>query len=113
MLKPKHITTTKQPAAQNNIHKLLKPMRIAATTAHKPAASRRTTPQDQPQRQGGTSHTRTHSFASPATHERIEVEVEIDFPVQGVGQAGLAPLNLRLFFLRGGTPPPQTPFKSA
>ena len=39
------------------------------------------------------SLTRTHSFASPATHKRIEVE--IDFPIQGVGQAGLTPLNLR------------------
>ena len=27
------------------------------------------------------------------THERIEIE--IDFPVRGVGQAGLAPPNLR------------------
>ena len=24
------------------------------------------------------------------THERIEIEIEIDFPVTGVGQAGLA-----------------------
>ena len=40
---------------------------------------------------------RTHSFASPAMHERIEVEVEIeiDFPVKGVGQAVGAPVNLR------------------
>ena len=29
------------------------------------------------------------------THERIEIEIEIDFPVRGVGQAGLAPPNLR------------------
>ena len=72
-------------------------MRIAATIAPKPAAtepdnSTKITPSVKEAR-----HTRTHSFASPATHERIEVEVEIeiDFPVQGVGQAVLAPLNLR------------------
>jgi len=43
------------------------------------------------------SHTRTHSFASPATHERIKVQVkiEINFSFKGVGQAVQAPLNLR------------------
>ena len=43
--------------------------------------------------------TRTHSFASPATHGRIEVE--INFPFQGVGEAVLAPLSLR-YIMRGG-----------
>ena len=60
-------------------------MRIAATIAHKPAAraehnSTKISPSVKEARL-----TRTHSFASPATHERIEVEVEIeiDFPVPG------------------------------
>ena len=29
------------------------------------------------------------------THERIEIETKINLPVRGVGQAGLAPPNLR------------------
>jgi len=49
-----------------------------------------------------------HSFASPATHEQIKVKVEIEvkLPVQGLGQAGLAPLNLR----SGSLPSPVCPY---
>ena len=41
------------------------------------------------------------------THERIEIEIEIDFPVRGVGQAGLAPPNSR--YRAGGAVPPRPP----
>jgi len=50
LLKPMRIATNKQLGASKNTRKLLKPMCKAATIAHKPAARRRTTPQDQPQR---------------------------------------------------------------
>ena len=42
--------TKRQLGANRMISNDLKPMRIAATIAHKPAARSRTTPQDQPQR---------------------------------------------------------------
>ena len=40
------------------------------------------------------------------THERIEIEIEIDFPVRGVGQAGLAPPNLRYIYPKASPLPP-------
>jgi len=48
VLKPMRIATNKQLVASKNIQKLLK--RYVATIALKPAARRRTTPQDQPRR---------------------------------------------------------------
>ena len=42
------------------------------------------------------------------THERIEIEIEINFPVRGVGQAGLVPPNLRYSFYNGVLGVPQS-----
>ena len=52
----------------------------------------------QPQRQRGRLTPAQLRLAR--THERIEIEIEIDFPVRGVGQAGLAPPNLRYMVQR-------------
>ncbi len=72
----------------------LKPMRIAAQVAHKPAANEEESLRiSAPALRRHVS--RAHAASLARTHERIEIEIEIDFPVWGVGQAGLAPLNLR------------------
>ena len=68
-LKPIRFTTTKQPGPNFYIQKQLKPMRIAATIAHKPAARRRTTPlRSAPALRRHVSH--THTQLRLARHAR-------------------------------------------
>ena len=103
-LKPIRFTTKRQLGANRMVSNDLKPMRIAATIDQKEHRNTRGS-----QLPGGpairiTFHMRPRSFASPARTARTartkrkRRRNEADLPVTGVGQAGLAPLNLRYIY---------------